>query len=70
MSDRIVGAAPSPGRLLVAAEPGAGPAGRALDLLSIIVAAVEQAPGMAVRGIDQEGIVRYWSLGAARLYGV
>ena len=70
MSDRIVGAAPSPGRLLVAAEPGAGPAGRALDLLSIIVAAVEQAPGMAVRGIDREGIVRYWSLGAARLYGV
>nr|WP_314630576.1 EAL domain-containing protein [uncultured Janthinobacterium sp.] len=70
MSDRIVGAAPSPGRLLVAAEPGAGPAGRALDLLSIIVAAVEQAPGMAVRGIDHDGIVRYWSLGAARLYGV
>ena len=70
MSDRIVGAAPSPGRLLVAAEPGAGPAGKALDLLSIIVAAVEQAPGMAVRGIDGEGLVRYWSPGAARLYGV
>ncbi|MEG1327226.1 MAG: PAS domain-containing protein, partial [Janthinobacterium sp.] len=35
-----------------------------------IVAAVEQAPGLAVRGIDRDGIVRYWSLGAARLYGV
>ena len=70
MSDRIVGAAPSPGRLLAAAEPQAGPAAKALDLLSIIVAAVEQAPGLAVRGIDRDGIVRYWSCGAARLYGV
>ena len=70
MSDRIAGAAPSPGRLLAAAEPQAGPAGKALDLLSIIVAAVEQAPGLAVRGIDRDGMVRYWSAGAARLYGV
>lgn len=70
MSDRIAGAAPSPGRLLLAADAGTGPAGKALDLLSIIVAAVEQAPGMAVRGIDSEGLVRYWSPGAARLYGV
>ncbi|PHV18656.1 GGDEF domain-containing protein [Janthinobacterium sp. BJB303] len=69
MSDRIAAAAPSPGRLLAAA-PQPGPAARALDLLSIIVAAVEQAPGMAVRGIDRDGIVRYWSAGAARLYGV
>ena len=45
------------GRLLLAAAPEAGPAGMALDLLSIIVAAVEQAPGMAVRGIDSEGDV-------------
>ena len=35
-----------------------------------VFAAVEQAPGLAVRGIDRDGIVRYWSLGAARLYGV
>ncbi|MEG1053923.1 MAG: PAS domain S-box protein, partial [Janthinobacterium sp.] len=69
MSDRIAAAAPSPGRLLAAA-PEPGQAARALDLLSIIVAAVEQAPGMAVRGIDRDGIVRYWSAGAARLYGV
>ena len=40
MSDRIAGAAPSPGRLLAAAELQAGPAAKALDLLSIIVAAV------------------------------
>ncbi|WP_205701220.1 hypothetical protein, partial [Janthinobacterium sp. GW456W] len=70
MSDRIAGASPSPGRLLAAAAPQAGPAGKALDLLSIIVAAVEQAPGLAVRGIDRDGIVRYWSAGAARLYGM
>ena len=70
MSDRIAAAAPSPGRLLAAAEAGGGPAGRALDLLSVIVAAVEQAPGLAVRGIDRDGIVRYWSAGAARLYGI
>jgi PAS domain-containing protein len=70
MSDRIVGVAPSPGRLLAAVEPQAGPAGKALDLLSIIVAAIEQAPGLAVRGIDRDGVVRYWSFGAARLYGV
>ncbi|APA66965.1 sensor domain-containing protein [Janthinobacterium sp. 1_2014MBL_MicDiv] len=70
MSERIVGAVPSPGRLLAAAAPDTGAAGMALDLLSIAVAAVEQAPGMAVRGIDRDGIVRYWSAGAARLYGV
>ncbi|MFZ4873632.1 EAL domain-containing protein [Janthinobacterium sp. Mn2066] len=70
MSDRIAGPAASPGRLLAPAEPGMGPAASALDLLSILIEAVEQAPGMAVRGLDREGFVRYWSAGAARLYGV
>lgn len=70
MSDLIAKPAPSPGRLLAGAHLHAGPATQALDFLSVIVAAVEQAPGMAVRGIDRDGMVRYWSPGAARLYGV
>lgn len=70
MSDLIAKPAASPGRLLAGGSPDAGPASQALDFLSIIVAAVEQAPAMAVRGIDRDGIVRYWSPGAARLYGV
>ena len=70
MSDLIAKPAAAPGRLLAAGAPDAGPASQALDFLAIIVAAVEQAPGMAVRGIDRDGIVRYWSPGATRLYGV
>ena len=70
MSDLIAKPAASPGRLLAGGSLDAGPASQALDFLSIIVAAVEQAPAMAVRGIDRDGIVRYWSPGAARLYGV
>ena len=67
MSDLIAKPAVSPGRLLAGGSLDAGPASQALDFLSIIVAAVEQAPAMAVRGIDRDGIVRYWSPGAARL---
>ncbi len=70
MVDRIARPAASPGRLLACAPADAGLAAQALDFLAIIAAAVEQAPGMAVRGIDRDGIVRYWSPGAARLYGV
>lgn len=70
MSDLIAKPAASPGRLLAGGSLDAGPASQALDFLSIIVAAVEQAPAMAVRGIDRDGIVRYWSPGATRLYGV
>lgn len=67
MSDSISRPTASPGRLLVRAPADTG---QALDFLAIIAAAVEQAPGMAVRCIDRDGIVRYWSPGAARLYGV
>ena len=70
MVERIARPAASPGRLLACAPVDTGLAGQALDFLAIIVAAVEQAPGMAVRGIDRDGIVRYWSPGAARLYGI
>lgn len=70
MSDRMSGSAASPGRLLAPADAAMGPAAKALDLLSILVAAVEQIPGMAVRSLDRDGLVRYWNVGAARLYGV
>ena len=70
MSDRMSGSAASPGRLLAPPDTAMGPAAKALDLLSILVAAVEQTPGMAVRSLDRDGIVRYWNVGAARLYGV
>src|SRR5476649_2427568 len=70
MSDRMSGSTAPPGRLLAAADPGRGPAAKALDLLSILIEAIEQAPGMAMRGLDRDGVVRYWSAGAARLYGV
>src|SRR5471032_2565260 len=36
MSERITGPAAPPGRLLVPADPGMGPAASALDLLSIL----------------------------------
>jgi len=52
------------------AELAKGPGQAALGVLSGIVTALELAPAVAVRGVDRDGIVRFWNRGSAALYGM
>jgi diguanylate cyclase (GGDEF)-like protein/PAS domain S-box-containing protein len=51
-------------------EHAGGPGQQAVDLLSRIVTAIELTPMVAVASFDRDGVVRFWNLASAELYGV